>query len=311
MSCVQCVICTELMTDECILVHLKCGHVYHQTCISRWFGTSKSCPDCRVSQVRGKVQRLYLHFTSHPDVATLSAQLSQLNDQLCQNKTTIDDMTNTIHVLDKAYADHIIENYQLNEDKCELSARLDQFRMEFVQAKNELQKVKSENEILKYELTVHKVDNEELANMQIENHQLKKDNVDLSARLDLFREEFVKANNEVQLVKLEKEILRNETNNENTNLNERLQNAEEALLAMRSENVAMKILHEEIDATVLQSQSIDHSSTETMDTMLSNEQNESCEKVNGAWETMPKRKNDETADPQCANNSKRQNLKEA
>lgn len=304
MSCVQCVICTELMTDECALVHLKCGHVYHQTCLNRWFNTSKSCPDCRIQQPRPKAQRVYLHFTNHPDVATLHEQRNHLNEQLRQCTVTMDEMTKRIHKLDKAQVDQIIENYQLKKDKNELAARLDQFRIEFVQAKNELQLVKTENERLKYELTV--ADNEELANMQIENHQLKKDNVDLSGRLDLFREEFLKANNELQQVKSETEQTQNELKNENANLKEQLWNAEQALLAARNECVVKKMLNEEIDAKVLHSQCGDHSSSRTINTMDGNEQSEIHKKMNGLRETMAKRKNDGTADQQCANNSKRQ-----
>lgn len=307
MSCVQCVICTEVLTEECILVHLKCGHVYHQSCLGRWFGTSKTCPDCRVPHPRAKVQRLYLHFANHPNVAALNAQQNQLNEQLRQSKVTIDDLKNTIHILDKTHADHIIENYKLRTDKSDLSERLDKFRLEFVQANNELQKLKSENEWLKYELSEKvKVDNEQLANMQIENHQLKKDNVDLSSRLDLFREEFLKANNELQQVILEKEILRKELNAENTNLKERLQSAENAVMVNRNENELIKMLNEEIDTRMLQ---LSHN-MDQYPTMLSDEQSEICEKMNGTQEATPKRNNEEADNPQCADHSKRQKLKE-
>lgn len=299
MSSVQCVICTEVLSEECILVHLKCGHVYHQACLKRWFGTSKTCPDCRVPQLRAKVQRLYLHFVHHPNLATMNAQQSELNEQLRQSKATIDELKNAMHNLDKAHADHIIENYKLQTDKSDLSARLDKFRTEFVQANSELQKLKSENECLKYELSEKvKVDNEELANMQIENHQLKKDNVDLSSRLDLFREEFLKANNELQVVISEKK----ELISENTNLKERLQTAEDALMALmalnRNEDEVMKMLNEEIGGNM------DHSS------MRSDEQSEICEKMNLTPEPTTKRNYEESANPQCANNSKRQKLKE-
>lgn len=177
-----------------------------------------------------------------------------------------------------------------------------QFRTECIQANGELQKVKSENKILKYELTVHKVDNEELANMQIENHQLKKDNADVMARLDLFREEFLKANAELQIEKLIKEQLRNELNDELSNLKERLHRAEDALFAMRNDNNgSTKMMNEEIQ----------HQCVDDINTMPCNRKYEIFEKMNGTRETMSKRKNEATASAQCVNNFKRQKLKDA
>lgn len=240
MSSVQCVICTELMSDDGILSHLECGHVYHQTCLNRWTRTSRTCPECRIA-ITQSPRRLYLHFTNQPDLDETTKEISQKNgflektiatlqeqkakadhilrlslaqitklvnsnvrikrallesetcgklstakviqltqqlkerteqrqalsivveslraldkkmsEKLKENRISIDQLKDTIRTMDKAQADRIIENCKLELEKGELYTRLDQFRTEFVRANNELQKLKSENENLKNELT--------------------------------------------------------------------------------------------------------------------------------------------------------------
>lgn len=98
-------------------------------------------------------------------VKSLSAREDSLNEKLRENRTTIDRMTDTISMLEKTQADRIIENYQLELEKTELSTRLDQFRAEFVRANNELQQAKSDNENLRNELTVHKAGKPEIVEM--------------------------------------------------------------------------------------------------------------------------------------------------
>lgn len=278
MSCVQCVICTDLMHAACILSHLECGHVYHQQCLNRWMRSAKTCPECR-GEIKTAPRRLYLDFTKQPELAELRGEISQrsdllettvakleqqnvkkdriirltltqinrlaisnvrfkrvvndleqnrkisttktvqltqqlreeiehrqvlskmvesmskhessLNANLRENKTRMDQMTETIRSLSKSQADCIIENYQLELAKSELTTRLDQFRTEFVQANNGLQQMKSENENLRNELKVQKVGQQ-------------------------------------QLIEL------------NMSLNEKLQKTEEALLAMTNANMMMK-----------------------------------------------------------------------
>lgn len=81
-------------------------------------------------------------------------------------------------------------------------------------------RIKSENEILKYELIAHKVDNMILANIC----KLKTDIVDFESRLDLFRAKFSKANNELKEVKKREHNLKIEL----ANKREKLKNAEDA-----------------------------------------------------------------------------------
>lgn len=292
MSCVQCVICTELMSDECILSHLECGHVYHQPCLNRWIRSStdsKTCPECRVA-INSAPRRLYLHFTNQPDVAELRGEITQkngllemtvatleqqnakkdriirltltqinrlvnsnirfkrvvseleqssklttantvqltqqlrgqteqrqvlstvveslrehehsLNVKLRENKTTIAQMADTIRTLDKAQADRIIENYQLELNRNELSTQLDQFRTKFVEANIELQQMKSKNENLRNELKVQRTGKQELVEV-------------------------------------------------NFQLREKLQKTEATLLAMTNANMTVKMLNDATEAKIL------------------------------------------------------------
>lgn len=43
----QCCICLQLFEVEEEMVQLSCLHVYHRSCIQRWFRESPTCPICR------------------------------------------------------------------------------------------------------------------------------------------------------------------------------------------------------------------------------------------------------------------------
>jgi len=45
-SRLQCVVCLEILGDK-IIERLPCEHVFHQTCIRRWFLENHNCPICR------------------------------------------------------------------------------------------------------------------------------------------------------------------------------------------------------------------------------------------------------------------------
>lgn len=72
-----CVICTDNFNAD---IHKKigaipCGHVYHESCLNRWFRTQiqqqipSSCPKCRAPSRPSEIVRLFLHRTdSLPNV---------------------------------------------------------------------------------------------------------------------------------------------------------------------------------------------------------------------------------------------------
>lgn len=350
MSCVQCVICTDLMTEECILSFLECGHVYHQTCLNPWIQTSKTCPECRVT-IKSTPRRLYLHFTNQPDLAEMreisrkngglemmittlqqqnakkdrvlrltltqlnhlvnsnirfkravaeldeksksstekANQLTQklkeqteqrqvlsaivesmrtqenaMNEKLRQSRVIIDKMMEKIRVLDRSQADRIIENYQLELEKANLITRLDTFRTEFVETNTELHKVKSENENLRNELTVHMVGKREMTEL-------------------------------------------------NSMLKEKLEKTEQSLLAMTHENVATTNAdhppsdNDAIDAKRLNLRN-DYSSHKLIIKIPSDGLSQPYVKTNQIQETMPKRKIGETIG--IADNAKRPKILE-
>lgn len=50
-SVVSCIICTERLGDKGDkgdTEALECMHVYHKTCIQKWFGFKEECPTCRL-----------------------------------------------------------------------------------------------------------------------------------------------------------------------------------------------------------------------------------------------------------------------
>eukprot|EP00916_Digyalum_oweni_P003758 GHVL01006698.1.p1 GENE.GHVL01006698.1~~GHVL01006698.1.p1 ORF type:complete len:314 (+),score=19.34 GHVL01006698.1:18-959(+) len=43
----MCAICTESYVDEDKVIHLSCGHVFHENCLQTWFRINQICPICR------------------------------------------------------------------------------------------------------------------------------------------------------------------------------------------------------------------------------------------------------------------------
>lgn len=98
MSSVECIICFELMTQECILMYLDCGHVFHQTCVNQWCRNANSCPECRVATTTAP-HRLYLQFTENAELKTLRAQENSMNEKLQVSEATANSMKDTIQTL--------------------------------------------------------------------------------------------------------------------------------------------------------------------------------------------------------------------
>ncbi|KAG4071009.1 hypothetical protein HA402_001446 [Bradysia odoriphaga] len=69
---ISCCICCEFLLPENVLLHLKCGHIFHENCLAEWMKRSKTCPQCRKKTCRPT--RIYPNFTN--------ATLDELKDQL-------------------------------------------------------------------------------------------------------------------------------------------------------------------------------------------------------------------------------------
>jgi len=47
MSNIICPICFEIFKKGIICIKLQCNHIYHSTCIKKWFKNNNTCPKCR------------------------------------------------------------------------------------------------------------------------------------------------------------------------------------------------------------------------------------------------------------------------
>lgn len=276
MSCtIQCVICTELMTEQCVVLFLECGHVYHQTCLNRWMRTSRTCPDCRVS-VKITPHRLFLHFTEQTDSVDVNDEILQKNDLLEMTITKLEQQNEkkdrairfTLMQIDRLVNNNnrfkrvisTLENgAKLSTEK---TAQLTRQLMDQMQQRQSLtavvqtlreQEIKLHEKLKESKATIDvktdeiRILDQAQADQIIENHQLELEKAELSTRLDEFRAEFVKINTELQMTKSENENLKNEllvrppakpkTIESNSNLKSHMAKTEETLLAIQSDNL--------------------------------------------------------------------------
>lgn len=42
----ECLICLDEFNQGQQIITIKCGHIYHKTCIDKWFLKKKTCPLC-------------------------------------------------------------------------------------------------------------------------------------------------------------------------------------------------------------------------------------------------------------------------
>lgn len=82
MSRISCSICYDLISSESILLHLDCGHIYHDHCLTQWMKTSRTCPECRKRVIK-MPSRVYPNFDGNDDDTTL--QLTS-NIEVLENK---------------------------------------------------------------------------------------------------------------------------------------------------------------------------------------------------------------------------------
>lgn len=164
MSSIQCVICTELMTDECILLYLGCGHVFHDACVRTWIQRSRTCPECRRHIVvpRTGTHRLYLNFTDDP---RSRAREKSLNDKLKDYETFVNDLLERMNTLEA-------DKLQMNEQLAEANETL-------VAMRNENAVMKFSKEEMARKLM--ELQCEYSYSCLVENSKLELDNVELSA----------------------------------------------------------------------------------------------------------------------------------
>lgn len=73
---ISCCICCDIFLPDNVLLHLKCGHIFHENCLTEWMKRSKTCPQCRKKTL--KPTRVYPNFTT--------TCMDELSGQLLQNE---------------------------------------------------------------------------------------------------------------------------------------------------------------------------------------------------------------------------------
>ena len=78
-----CGICTEELCDEsCDLVYkTPCDHVFHVSCLERWFGRNKSCPLCR-AKINIRTVFIYRYEVIKCDTFPTSAKSVNVEDEI-------------------------------------------------------------------------------------------------------------------------------------------------------------------------------------------------------------------------------------
>lgn len=67
----ECPICQDPLCDTLVLTALRCGHIFHACCLSRWSEISETCPICRQkSEKKETLKGLWGVLASRLSVAT-------------------------------------------------------------------------------------------------------------------------------------------------------------------------------------------------------------------------------------------------
>lgn len=247
MTSITCAICMESMKEDNVLLYLKCGHVYHNDCLEKWLNTARTCPECRV-RVNKIPTRLYLQFNDNPDDNELIEQLSKKTADLEIAKIQTDLMRNEVSKLesDHKIKDRILKstvgyfkqlvarnnglkcsltdlekkndesekiikeiNELLSEQKKQnvmLTENVRLLRNQMTLSNDELRQKSTEVESITEKLTKLNQINKDCLK---ENDLLEFEKIELSNRLDQFRNEFVTSNKELQFKVHEVKELRN------------------------------------------------------------------------------------------------------
>lgn len=147
MSRISCSICYDFLSSESILLHLDCGHIYHDNCLLEWMQISRTCPDCR-KRVHKIPSRVWPNFDVSDENETLQLskniqvlenknkkleeQLTQLHmnqheiiiTQLAEKTYEVMKVTNTMKSLEQLYIDSKIKNEELTKANDEATERL-------------------------------------------------------------------------------------------------------------------------------------------------------------------------------------------
>ena len=60
---------------------LKCGHLFGRSCIERWIGERKTCPNCHAAAARKDIRLLYVSSVSVMDTSKVDNLMTQLEEE--------------------------------------------------------------------------------------------------------------------------------------------------------------------------------------------------------------------------------------
>lgn len=157
----SCPICTEELQDN--IVTTKCGHIFHDLCVSQWLTTNKACPTCRSRALKRDLIKLFLN--NSEDSFCLSQlpvedsgheaiqKCHKLNEKL---KKKIEDLNELVSNLKSVTEEKEKENEALLKSKCSLEKDLrnskqtcSNLRTKMKYLTEDVQKTKIVNERLK------------------------------------------------------------------------------------------------------------------------------------------------------------------
>ena len=124
-----CPICTEDLTDD--IVTTKCGHIFHDICVSQWLKNNRACPTCRSHASKRDLIKLFLN--NNEDSFRMSQiPTGEVNHEAlvkCQKLTEklnkrIDDLNDLVTNLRSVNEEKEKENETLLKSKCSLEKEL-------------------------------------------------------------------------------------------------------------------------------------------------------------------------------------------
>ncbi|XP_046647552.1 E3 ubiquitin-protein ligase TRAIP-like isoform X3 [Daphnia pulicaria] len=138
---VRCYVCQELFGDSDVVMAPQCGHTFHNTCITQWLGTKKSCPTCRQTTSNEKLGRIFFDIAFSVEVD--SADLQQ----------KLDETSLEFQVVQKELREVRQENLEIQREMVFLEDEASHFEieqsLEFQVVQQELREVRQENVTLK------------------------------------------------------------------------------------------------------------------------------------------------------------------
>ncbi|CAG4988455.1 unnamed protein product [Colias eurytheme] len=151
---ILCTICSDLLNQAENIYVTKCGHIFHNNCLSQWIARSKTCPQCRNKVTDRCMFRVYptiSNDTSVDDVTTLQSRLDDAQLQLRQQRTMCNESEEKIKNITAELKknEELLKDYEkkLVTKESALAALKEQLK--YVQIQNkETQRLKEENEVL-------------------------------------------------------------------------------------------------------------------------------------------------------------------